>query len=77
MAFIVPKRLGKANRRNRVKRLLKEAYRHNQYIVADTVKEALCTFHGAFLATTIDVEYDEVERNVTDLLHQAKSYIDK
>lgn len=77
MAFIVPKRLGKAVRRNRMKRLLKEAYRLNQYLIADEVAEACCTFHGALMAKTADVEYDDVRSDVIDLLHRVQSCLQK
>lgn len=77
MAFIVPKRLGKAVYRKKMKRRLKEAYRLNQYILIDEVASAGCVFHGALMAAKINVEYDVLEPNVVNLLKQTKSYISK
>ncbi|HLR76868.1 MAG TPA: ribonuclease P protein component [Balneolaceae bacterium] len=75
MAFIVAKKLGKAVSRNRVKRLLKETYRLNQYILFDEVLAASITFHGGLMAKTVDVKYDKVKTDVIQLLNQAKDYI--
>ncbi len=77
MAFIVPKRLGKAVKRNRVKRLLRESYRLNQFIIADEAAAASCIFHGAFMAKTVDVEYDDVKPDVIGLLNQVQEYLRK
>lgn len=75
MAFIVPKRLGKAVRRNRVKRQVKEAYRLNQYIIIDEVVAAGCIFHGALTAKTINAEYKVIKLNIVDLLKRVKGFI--
>ncbi|MGM0546185.1 MAG: ribonuclease P protein component [Bacteroidota bacterium] len=68
MGFIVKKRLGKANKRNRMKRLLKEAYRKHQHILTMPLQKAQWTFHGVLMAKKIDVGYAEVEESVTALL---------
>lgn len=77
MAFIVPKRLGKAVQRKQSKRHLREAYRLNQYILADEISLAACVFHGALMAKTIDAGYEPIKTNVIDLLKQTKWYINK
>src|SRR5699024_1069010 len=46
MAFIVKKKLGKANKRNRTKRLLKEAFRLHQHLLLVPLQKKQYTFHG-------------------------------
>lgn len=72
MGFIVKKSLGKANKRNRMKRLLKEAYRHHQHILSVPLKKANITFYGVLMAKTTDAGYADVENNVIALLREAK-----
>lgn len=71
MGFIVRKSLGKANKRNRMKRLLKEAYRLHQHMLSAPLRDRQLTFHGALMANAIGVSYDNVERDVVALLEQA------
>lgn len=75
MGFIVKKSLGKATKRNRMRRLLKEAYRHHQYLLCNTVKENATTFHGVLMANTIDGDYANVERDVIALLTEARDQL--
>ncbi len=75
MGFIVKKSLGKANKRNRMKRLLKEAYRHHQDILSDTVKNTGIMFHGALMAKTIDGNYADVEQDIIALLSKVRDQL--
>ena len=75
MGFIVKKSLGKANKRNHMKRLLKEAYRHHQHILSKAINDASVLFHGAFMAKTIDAEYADVEKNVITLLSKVRDQL--
>lgn len=68
MGFIVKKSLGKATKRNRMKRLLKEAYRYHQHKLTDVINELQITLHGAFMAKSIDLPYDDVEQDVVMLI---------
>lgn len=72
MGFIVKKSLGKANKRNRMKRLLREAYRHHQYMLLDPLRENKMTLHGALMAKAVDLNYDVVEQNTITLLEQIR-----
>ncbi len=73
MGFIVKKSLGKAHKRNKMKRLLKEAYRLNQHMLSVPLKNAQATFHGAFMAKAVDLNFDDVEQNVIALLTQVQN----
>lgn len=72
MAFIVPRKLGKAVRRNRCRRRLKEVFRHHQSHLSETVNAQQITFHGALMATSIDAGYHDLEGDVRSLLQQAR-----
>lgn len=75
MGFVVKKSLGKANKRNRMKRLLKEAYRHHQNILSEAVENADITFHGVLMAKTIDAKYADVEQNTIALLSKVRDQL--
>lgn len=68
MGFIVAKRLGKATRRNHVKRLLKEAYRLNRCHFMEALDATSIGFHGALSAKSIHVDFKTAEREITNLL---------
>ncbi|HEX6982366.1 MAG TPA: ribonuclease P protein component [Balneolaceae bacterium] len=75
MAFIVKKKLGKANKRNRTKRLLKEAYRLHQHLLSAPLRKANITFHGAFMAKTVDLAFADAEQDVINLLEQIREQL--
>lgn len=75
MGFIVKKSLGKANKRNRMKRLLKEAYRLHQHILSDSLRSAQVTLHGALMAKTTDASYADVEQSVVALLSEVRDQL--
>lgn len=75
MGFIVKKKLGNAVKRNRVKRLMREAYRLNQHAISDLVLSQNICFHGAFLANTIDLTFEQAEQNIKKLLSEVRNHI--
>lgn len=75
MGFVVKKSLGKANKRNRMKRLLKEAYRRHQNILSEPVENADIMFHGALMAKTTDASYTNVEQNIIALLGKVRNQL--
>lgn len=75
MGFIVKKKLGNAAKRNRVKRLMREAYRLNQHTISDLVSSKNLCLHGAFLANTIDMTFDQAEQNIQKLLSDVRDHI--
>jgi ribonuclease P protein component len=72
MAFIVKTKLGKANKRNRTRRLLKEAYRLNQHLLSAPLKKSNITLHGALMAKTVDLTFADAEQDVIHLLEQVR-----
>lgn len=75
MGFIVKKSLGKANKRNKMKRLLKEAYRLHQHILSEPLQNAQITFHGVLMAKIIDTSYKNIEQNVVALLKKVRDQL--
>lgn len=75
MAFIVKTKLGKANKRNRTRRLLKEAYRLHQHLLSAPLQKANITFHGALMAKTVDLVFADAEQDVIHLLEQVREQL--
>lgn len=75
MAFIVPRKAGKAVGRNRTRRHLKEAFRKYQSHLDETVDAANGSVHGALIARTTGGGYHEIEEEVIALLERVKERI--
>ena len=75
MGFIVKKQLGKAVKRNKVKRLMKEAYRQHQSILEKAVDASGICFHGALMAKTADLTFEQAEQNIKHLLSRVRDEI--
>jgi ribonuclease P protein component len=75
--FSAPKRnFKRAVDRNRIKRLMKEAYRLNKIILSDTARASGKTIHVAFLFTGREVPvYKEVQDKIILLLQRFQTEI--
>lgn len=75
--FSAPKRnFKRAVDRNRIKRLMKEAYRLNKTILSDTARVSGKTIHVAFLFTGREVPvYNEVQDKIILLLQRFQTEI--
>lgn len=73
IGFAAPKKkIAKAVQRNRVKRLLREAYRTRQSYLQDLFAEYNIGFHGLFLAHRADLTFRDTEREVNALLAETR-----
>ncbi len=75
MGFVVKTKLGKATKRNRAKRLLREAYRLNQHILTSLFEQTSYSFHGVLMAKTIELEFHVLQDQVVALLQRAHKHL--
>jgi ribonuclease P protein component len=72
IGFIVMKRLGKAAKRNKIKRLIREAYRTNQHLLSDLFNKGVFGLHGVFMARHTNVTYQSIQADVIQLLEKLR-----
>jgi ribonuclease P protein component len=75
IGFISPKKIGTAVKRNRTKRLMREAYRLNKHILSDCLLNFDGALHAVFIARRSDLDYQSVESDMVTLLENLRSQI--
>ncbi|MDI6401247.1 ribonuclease P protein component [Balneolaceae bacterium ANBcel3] len=77
MAFITGKKLGKAHRRNLLRRRMKEAYRKHQHLIRNIALAEQLGFHGILIAKKADIPYRIIEKECINLLTLAAKAMKK
>lgn len=73
VGFVVPKkRIRGAVKRNRIKRILREAYRLNQSFFSDLFNKNTFGLHAVFMANNESLSFEQVERDMLPILKNAR-----
>lgn len=73
VGFVAPKRLGNAVKRNRTKRLLREAYRLNQHILDGLTEQFHIELHFLFIARHTGLSFEQVQKHVVTLMEELRT----
>lgn len=74
IAFISPKRIGSAVKRNRIKRLMRESFRINQELL-EPMLHAPVLLHVGLIARTSDVDFQTIHNDVVTLLTKLRNRV--
>lgn len=73
VGFIAPKkRIRGAVKRNRIKRVLREAYRCNQDYFSDLFSQKYFGVHAVFMTNSDELSYDQAEKEMVPILKKAR-----
>lgn len=75
IGFIAKKKLGKAVKRNRIKRQMREAYRINQHQLTGLFESGKFGLHGVFMATSIEMDFNTVEDDIVYLMKRLRDFL--
>ena len=78
MGFVVSRRLGKAHKRNQIKRRMREAYRlHYHNILEESCSQISQGFHAALIAKNSTADYHAIEHDCIRLLTRLRDRLNK